>query len=84
MRVRALCDKYDLPYTTGSLVHQYFLTLRTIHKLALPDSFLTDTCHDAPETASEQKFWPATSYTGPATDPTPPSPSVPRERTLEV
>ncbi len=38
VRVRALCDKYDLPYTTGSLAHQYFLTLRTIHKLALPDS----------------------------------------------
>ena len=35
MRVRALCDKYDLPYTTGSLARQYFLTLRTIHKLAL-------------------------------------------------
>ena len=25
VRVRALCDKYDLPYTTGSLVHQYLL-----------------------------------------------------------
>jgi fatty acid desaturase len=39
VRVRALCDKYDLPYTSGSLVHQYLLTLRTIHKLALPDGF---------------------------------------------
>ena len=29
VRVRALCDKYDLPYTSGSLVHQYLLTLRT-------------------------------------------------------
>ena len=37
VRVRALCDKYDLPYTTGSIVRQYLLTLRTIHKLALPD-----------------------------------------------
>ena len=44
VRVRALCDKYDLPYTRGSLVHQYLLTLRTIHKLALPDGFLTATC----------------------------------------
>ena len=25
VRVRALCDKYDLPYTTGSLLRQYFL-----------------------------------------------------------
>ncbi|AGB21210.1 fatty acid desaturase [Mycobacterium sp. JS623] len=55
-RVRALCDKYDLPYTSGSLVHQYLLTLRTIHKLALPDKFLRATSDDAPETASERKF----------------------------
>jgi len=55
-RVRALCDKYDLPYTTGSLVRQYFLVLRTIHKLALPDRFLHATSDDAPETASERKF----------------------------
>jgi fatty acid desaturase len=56
VRVRALCDKYDLPYTSGSLAHQYLLTLRTIHKLALPDDFLTATSDDAPETASERKF----------------------------
>lgn len=56
VRVRALCDKYDLPYTTGSLTHQYLLTLRTIHKLALPDRFLTATSDDAPETASERRF----------------------------
>ncbi len=49
-------DKYDLPYTSGSLVHQYLLTLRTIHKLALPDRFLMATCDEAPETASERKF----------------------------
>ena len=55
-RVRAVCDKYDLPYTTGSLARQYFLTLRTIHKLALPDRFLIATSDDAPETASERKF----------------------------
>ncbi|MFI6999938.1 fatty acid desaturase family protein [Nocardia sp. NPDC050175] len=57
LRVRALCEKYDLPYTSGSLLHQYLLTLRTIHKLALPDSFLTATSDDAPETASERKFF---------------------------
>src|SRR5439155_1307853 len=34
VRVRALCNKYDIPYTTGPLLHQYLLTLRTIHKLA--------------------------------------------------
>jgi fatty acid desaturase len=55
-RVQALCDKYDLSYTTGSLVRQFLLTLRTIHKLALPDRFLIATSDDAPETASERKF----------------------------
>ncbi|WP_040865698.1 fatty acid desaturase family protein [Nocardia exalbida] len=56
VRVRGICDKYDLPYTTGPLIRQYLLTLRTIHKLALPDSLLTATSDDAPETASERKF----------------------------
>jgi NADPH-dependent stearoyl-CoA 9-desaturase len=55
-RVRALCDKYDLPYTTGPLARQYLLALRTIHKLSLPDRFLTATSDDAPETASERMF----------------------------
>jgi fatty acid desaturase len=54
--VRALCEKYDLPYTTGPLLRQYLLTMRTIHKLALPDRFLTATSDDAPETASERRF----------------------------
>ena len=58
VRLRELCDKYDLPYTSSSLAHQYLLTLRTIHKLALPDGFLRATSDDAPETRSERKFWP--------------------------
>ena len=37
-RVRPLCEKYDLAYTTGSLAHQYLQTLSTIHRLALPDA----------------------------------------------
>ncbi|MFD4366320.1 fatty acid desaturase family protein [Rhodococcus sp. NPDC058521] len=56
VRVRELCHKYDLPYTTGSLAKQYLLALRTIHKLALPDSWLRATADDAPETSSERKF----------------------------
>lgn len=55
-RVRAVCDTYDLPYTTGPLLRQYLLSLRTILKLALPDRFLTATSDDAPETSSEEKF----------------------------
>ena len=55
-RVRAVCAKYELPYTTGPLARQYLLVLRTIIKLALPDRFLVASSDDAPETASEEKF----------------------------
>jgi linoleoyl-CoA desaturase len=51
-----LCDKYDLPYTTGSFLAQYGKTWRTIAKLSLPDKFLQDTADDAPETRSERMF----------------------------
>ncbi|MEU6559825.1 fatty acid desaturase family protein [Nocardia nova] len=56
VRVRELCDKYDLPYTTGSIGHQYLQTFRTIAKLALPNALLAATSDDAPETASELRF----------------------------
>jgi len=36
-RVRALCDTYGLPYTTGPLLGQFLQTQRTILRLALPD-----------------------------------------------
>jgi linoleoyl-CoA desaturase len=37
VKVRALCDKYDLPYTVGPLHRQYGQALRTIIKLSLPN-----------------------------------------------
>jgi linoleoyl-CoA desaturase len=36
VRVRALCDKYELPYTTGPFHRQLGQTLRTITRLSLP------------------------------------------------
>ncbi len=56
VRVRAVCDKYDLPYTTGSFLMQYGRTWRTIAKLSLPNKYLRDTADDAPETRSERMF----------------------------
>ncbi|RMI35125.1 fatty acid desaturase family protein [Nocardia stercoris] len=56
VRVRALCDKYDLPYTTGSFGAQYFKAWRTIMKLSLPNKYLRRTTDDAPETKSEKAF----------------------------
>jgi NADPH-dependent stearoyl-CoA 9-desaturase len=55
-RVQAILAEYDLPYTTGPLLRQFWHTVRTICKLSLPDRFLTATSDDAPETASEEKF----------------------------
>jgi NADPH-dependent stearoyl-CoA 9-desaturase len=56
VRVQELCEKYDLPYTTGSLGRQYWQSFWTILKLALPDKLLKGTPDDAPETHSELKF----------------------------
>jgi NADPH-dependent stearoyl-CoA 9-desaturase len=56
VRVREVCDKYDLPYTTGPFLLQYAKTWRTIAKLSLPDKYLRDTADDAPETRSERMF----------------------------
>jgi NADPH-dependent stearoyl-CoA 9-desaturase len=56
VRVRQVCDKYDLPYTTGNFAVQYGKTWRTIAKLSLPDKYLRDTRDDAPETRSERMF----------------------------
>ncbi len=55
-RVVPLAEKYDLPYTTGSIAKQYLLSWRTIAKLSLPNKYLRATSDDAPETASEHKF----------------------------
>ncbi|GAB3252935.1 fatty acid desaturase [Alteromonas gracilis] len=48
VRVRELCDTYDLPYTTGPLPKQYGQALRTIMKLSLPNSMTTSDRPDGP------------------------------------
>ena len=39
--VKALCEKYDLPYNSGPLHKQFFSVVKKICRLALPDSWLT-------------------------------------------
>jgi NADPH-dependent stearoyl-CoA 9-desaturase len=56
IRVRQVCDKYDLPYTTGSFLMQYAKTWRTMAKLSLPNKYLRDDADNAPETRSERMF----------------------------
>jgi linoleoyl-CoA desaturase len=46
VRVRELCEKYDIPYTTGPLYKQYGQALRTIVKLSVPNGW---TSSDQPE-----------------------------------
>ncbi|RNL78277.1 fatty acid desaturase family protein [Nocardioides marmorisolisilvae] len=46
VRVQELCEKYDIPYTTGPLHQQYGQALRTIIKLSVPNSW---TSSDKPE-----------------------------------
>ena len=70
VRVRAVCDKYDLPYTTGSFLLQYGKAWRTIAKLSLPNKYLRDTADNASETRSERMFTelePGFARTDPAT-----------------
>ena len=55
-KVQDVCRRWDLPYTTGPLYHQYWQSWRTIARLSLPDRFLTATSDDAPETRSERMF----------------------------
>ena len=55
-RCGALCDKYDMPYTTGPLYRQYGQALRTIMKLSLPNHMTSSDDPAPPErrdTASE-------------------------------
>ena len=49
-RVRPLCEKYGIPYTTGPLYKQYGQALRTITKLSLPNRFTTSDRRDTPDT----------------------------------
>ena len=47
-RVRPLCEKYGIPYTTGPLHRQYGQALRTIMKLSLPNRFTDSDRPDGP------------------------------------
>src|SRR3954452_4623478 len=47
VKVRALCEKYALPYTTGPLWKQYGQALRTIMELSLPNGFTRSNATDA-------------------------------------
>jgi fatty acid desaturase len=53
VKVKDICKRYDIPYTTGPLYKQYGQTLRTIMKLSLPNRRTTD--NPAPVTPRERR-----------------------------
>jgi fatty acid desaturase len=53
VKVKDICKRYDIPYTTGPLYKQYGQTLRTIMKLSLPNRRTTD--NPAPVTPREKR-----------------------------
>jgi NADPH-dependent stearoyl-CoA 9-desaturase len=42
VKVREICERYDIPYTTGPLYKQYGQVFRTIMKLSLPNGMTRD------------------------------------------
>jgi len=53
VKVKDICKRYDIPYTTGPLHKQYGQTLRTIMKLSLPNRRTTD--NPAPMSARKRR-----------------------------
>jgi len=56
VKVRELCDKYGIPYTTGPLHRQYGQVLRTIMKLSLPNKYTTADNHNPPSPEEENRI----------------------------
>ena len=54
-RVRALCEKYDLPYTTGPFPRQYGQALRTIMRLSLPNRMTSEDTPVEPTPVRDRK-----------------------------
>ncbi|WP_030484100.1 fatty acid desaturase family protein [Nocardioides aequoreus] len=54
-RVRPLCEKYGIPYTTGPLHRQYGQALRTIMKLSLPNRMTKADRPDGPHGPEVQR-----------------------------
>jgi linoleoyl-CoA desaturase len=55
VKVRALCEKYDIPYTTGPLHRQYGQALRTIIKLSLPNRMTSSDQPEPPTPSRDRK-----------------------------
>ena len=54
VKVKDLCERYDIPYTTGPLYRQWGQTMRTIMKLSLPNRRTSDNPAPVPERAKRR------------------------------
>ncbi|MBV7294826.1 acyl-CoA desaturase [Corynebacterium sp. TAE3-ERU12] len=55
-KVRDICDRYDLPYNTGSFFEQFLQVQRTLLKLTLPPQLMAADKSNAPEVRSDAAF----------------------------
>ena len=55
VKVRALAEKYDIPYTIGPLHQQYGQALRTIIKLSVPNSWTSSDQPEPPTPVGERR-----------------------------
>jgi NADPH-dependent stearoyl-CoA 9-desaturase len=75
-RVTALCEKYELPYTTGSFPRQFWQATRSIWRLSLPAKKLRE-ANEKRQNRGLPRNWGAVNSTGadaPATPQVAPSP----------
>ena len=75
-RVRALCEKYELPYTTGPFPRQFWQATRSIWRLSLPAKKLREANERRQELGLPRRRGAAKS-TGEDTPETPQTPPVP-------
>jgi NADPH-dependent stearoyl-CoA 9-desaturase len=76
-RVLALCEKYDLPYTTGSFPRQFWQATRSIWRLSLPAKKMRE-AQERRQSKGLPRNWGAVNSTGsdsPATPQTAPAPA---------
>jgi linoleoyl-CoA desaturase len=76
-RVRALCEKYELPYTTGSFPQQFWQATRSIWRLSLPARKMRESSQKRQSLGlpRHRGAVPSTGDQTPQTPQTPPAPS---------
>src|SRR5205085_8472248 len=75
-RVTALCEKYELPYTTGSFPRQFWQATRSIWRLSLPAKKMREAAQRR-QAQGLPRNWGSVHTTGDGGPQTPQTPPVP-------